>query len=83
MLSFLDSAFKEYRQWETDDNKIFQKINTLITEIMRDPFHRTGKPEPLKRDWAGYWSRHITVEHRLVYKVLKDQIVIASCKFHY
>jgi len=66
-----------------DDGKVFDKINALIAEIMRDPFHGTGKPEPLKWDWAGYWSRRITREHRLVYKVAKDQVTIASCKYHY
>jgi toxin YoeB len=79
----MPSAFAEYRQWETDDRNVFRKINALITEIMRDPFHGTGKPEPLKRDWAGHWSRRITDEHRLVYKVLNNQIIIASCKYHY
>jgi len=54
-----------------------------ITEIMHDPFHGTGKPEPLKWDWAGHWSRRIKQEHRLVYKVIKDHVVIASCKYHY
>jgi len=83
VISFLESAFTEYRQWEIDDKKVFNKINTLITEIIRDPFHGTGKPEPLKWNWAGYWSRRITQEHRIVYKVLNDQIIIASCKFHY
>jgi toxin YoeB len=83
VISFLPSAFAEYRQWEIEDKKVFRKLNALITEILRDPFHGTGKPEPLKWDWAGYWSRRITEEHRLVYKVLKEQIVIASCKFHY
>jgi toxin YoeB len=83
VISFLDSAFAEYRQWEIDDKKIFGKINSLITEIVRDPFHGTGKPEPLKWDLAGYWSRRITQEHRLVYKVIKDHVIIASCKYHY
>jgi len=83
VISFLDSAFAEYRQWQIDDKKIFNKINSLIIEIMRDPFHGTGKPEPLKWEWAGHWSRRITQEHRLVYRVLKDQIIIASCKYHY
>ena len=83
MISFEDKAFAEYRQWEKDDKNIYRKISALITEIMRDPFHGTGKPEPLKRDWAGHWSRRITDEHRLVYKVLDDQIIIASCKHHY
>ena len=83
MISFENVAFDEYRQWEIDDKKIFKKINSLIAEIMRDPFHGTGKPEPLKWDLTGYWSRRITQEHRLVYKVLNDQIIITSCKYHY
>jgi len=83
MICFTETAFSEYRQWEKDDIKVFNKINSLITEIIRDPFHGTGKPEPLKWDRAGYWSRRITMEHRLVYKILNDQTIIASCKFHY
>jgi len=83
MISFENTAFAEYRQWEIDDKKIFNKINSLITEILRDPFHGTGKPEPLKGNLSGHWSRRITQEHRLVYKVLSDQIIITSCKFHY
>jgi len=83
MISFENTAFAEYRQWEIDDKKIFNKINSLITEILRDPFHGTGKPEPLKGNLSGHWSRRITQEHRLVYKVLNDQIIITSCKFHY
>jgi toxin YoeB len=83
MISFSSSAFDEYRQWAEEDEKIFEKVNTLITEIQRDPFHGTGKPEPLKGNWRGYWSRRITHEHRLIYKVSPDQVFIASCKSHY
>jgi len=84
MIGFEDSAFTEYLQWAEEDEKIFNKINTLIKEIARDPFRGTGKPEPLKGNWSGYWSRRITQEHRLVYKILANQnIVIASCKNHY
>ena len=83
MIGFEKSAFLEYVQWEKEDGKVFDKINALLIEIMRDPFHGTGKPELLKRDWAGHWSRRITQEHRLVYKVLNDQIIIASCRYHY
>ena len=83
MISFDNSAFADYLQWEEEDEKIFDKINTLIQEISRDPFRGIGKPEPLKGDWAGYWSRRITQEHRLIYKVYPDHIVIASCKNHY
>ena len=83
MISFKESAFAEYRQWAKEDKKVIDKIDALITEILRDPFHGTGKPEPLKGNLAGYWSRRITQEHRLVYKVLPDQVVIISCKYHY
>ena len=83
MISFENRAFTEYRQWEKDDKNIFRKINALLTEIMRDPFHGIGKPEPLKWDKSGYWSRRITEEHRLVYKIEPDQVIIASCKSHY
>jgi toxin YoeB len=83
LISFKDSAFEQYCQWEKDDCKIYEKINHLITEIRRDPFRGTGKPEPLKRNLSGHWSRRITEEHRLVYQVLPDQVIIVSCKFHY
>ena len=83
MISFENTAFEEYWCWAAGDKKIFGKLNKLIAEILRDPFHGTGKPEPLKGDLSGHWSRRITEEHRLVYKVLPDQIVIVSCKYHY
>jgi len=84
MIGFEDAAFIDYLQWEAEDRKIFNKINTLIKEISRDPFRGIGKPEPLKGNWSGHWSRHITQEHRLIYKVFPDHnIVIASCKNHY
>jgi toxin YoeB len=83
MISFENSAFADYLQWEKKKKKIFDKINTLIKEISRDPFRGTGKPEPLKENWSGYWSRRITREHRLIYKVYPDHILIASCKNHY
>ncbi|MDR2541966.1 MAG: Txe/YoeB family addiction module toxin [Treponema sp.] len=83
MISFEETAFKEYYQWAEDDKKIFTKINTLITEIQRNPFRGTGKPEPLKGNWSGHWSRRITQEHRLVYKVFSDHVVVVSCKYHY
>ena len=83
LISFSDSAFAEYCQWAKENKKIHEKINTFITEIKRDPFHGTGKPEPLKGSLSGFWSRRITEKHRLVYKVLQDQIIIVSCKYHY
>ena len=83
LISFTDPAFAEYRQWAKENRKISEKIDKLITEILRDPFHGTGKPEPLKGNRSGQWSRRITEEHRLVYRVMNDQVIIASCKFHY
>jgi len=83
VISFKESAFADYRQWAKEDKKIIDKIDSLITEIVRDPFHGIGKPEPLKGNLSGYWSRRITEEHRLVYKVLHEQIIIVSCKYHY
>ncbi|MCL2809369.1 MAG: Txe/YoeB family addiction module toxin [Treponema sp.] len=83
LIGFEETAFADYLQWAEEDKKIFKKINALITEIKRTPFKGTGKPEPLKGNWSGYWSRRITLEHRLVYKVLSNQIIIASCKYHY
>ena len=83
VISFEETAFAELCQWEKDDKKIFEKIGRLIIEVARNPFRGTGKPEPLKGNLSGHWSRRITEEHRLVYKVQNDQIVIISCKFHY
>ena len=83
MISFEEPAFAEYWQWAKDDKNIFNKITSLINDIMRDPFHGIGKPEPLKYGLTGHWSRRITDEHRLVYKVESTQIIIVSCKYHY
>ena len=83
VISFEEVAFTEFYQWEKEDKKIFEKIGRLIIEIARDPFHGTGKPEPLKGNWSGHWSRRITEEHRLVYKVFPDHVVVVSCKYHY
>jgi toxin YoeB len=83
MIGFTEDALAQYWQWEKENRTVFHKINELIKNIIRDPFHGIGKPEPLKHDLIGHWSRRITEEHRLVYKVLNEQIVIISCKYHY
>ena len=80
---FMGDSFTCFTEWATEDKKVFKKIGTLIKDIQRDPFDGLGKPEPLKHDLSGYWSRRITDEHRLVYKVEKDTIYIVSCKYHY
>ncbi len=82
-ISFEQEAFDDYNNWEQEDKKLYEKIKTLIKDIKRTPFQGIGKPEPLKYRWAGYWSRRITDEHRLIYKVEKETIYIASCKYHY
>lgn len=82
-ISFSKSAFEEYNDWQKDDKLVHSKIKKLIAEIIRTPFHGTGKPEALKQNLNGYWSRRITDEHRIVYKVLDSEILIISCKFHY
>lgn len=78
-----DQAWEDYLYWQETDNKTLTRINTLIKETLRDPFKGTGKPEPLKHNWSGYWSRRIDREHRLVYKVTKEAIYIAQCRYHY
>jgi toxin YoeB len=82
-LAFTSKAFEEYNEWFEKDFQIIDRIKILIRDIDRDPFKGLGKPEPLKGNWAGYWSRRIDHEHRLVYKVTSEQIIIAKCKGHY
>lgn len=83
IIAFDQQAFEDYKTWAMEDIKIFAKISALIKDVSRDPFRGLGKPEPLRHDLSGYWSRRITDEHRLVYKVEKGTIFIASCMFHY
>jgi toxin YoeB len=77
------SAFQDFNGWAVLDKKIYQKIVNLIQDINRSPFTGLGKPEPLKYELSGYWSRRISDEHRLVYQVTNDTIVIIACKYHY
>ena len=83
IIAFDTDAFDDFQAWAVQDKKTFTKIVTLIKEISRDPFQGIGKPEPLKHELSGYWSRRITDEHRLVYKVESDTVYILSCKYHY
>jgi toxin YoeB len=76
-------AFEQYNDWQIENKQVFNKLKKLIKEAARTPFEGTGKPEPLKHDFAGYWSRRITDEHRLVYRVEERFIKIIACKFHY
>lgn len=77
------SAFEEFNQWSSSDKKIYQKIVSLIKDVDRSPFSGIGKPEALKHDLSGYWSRRITDEHRLVYQITDELIIIVSCRYHY
>ncbi|MFI6212676.1 Txe/YoeB family addiction module toxin [Nocardia brasiliensis] len=82
-LVFSETAWEEYAAWLQRDRTVLKKVNALIKAIMADPFEGIGKPEPLKHDLAGYWSRRITQEHRIVYKVMPDEIWIAKVGKHY
>lgn len=80
---FSEHAWDEYLYWQTTDRKVVQRIHSLIKEIQRTPFEGVGKPEPLKHALSGYWSRRITDEHRIVYKIERDSLLIAQLRFHY
>ena len=82
-LTFSDDAWDDYSFWQTTDRKILKRINTLIKDIKRNPFDGIGKPEPLRFHLSGFWSRRIDEEHRLVYAIENEQILIASCRYHY
>jgi toxin YoeB len=82
-VSFHQQAFKDFAEWGQTDRKVQAKTAMLILDLLRDPFSGLGKPEPLKHNLRGCWSRRINAEHRLVYQVTDDAVVILSCKFHY
>ena len=80
---FSDNAWEDYLFWQKSDKKILKRINNLIKDIARDPFHGKGKPEPLKYALSGYWSRRITQTDRIVYKVKDDLLHIVQLRYHY
>lgn len=80
---FSERAWEDYLYWQTQDRKTLQRINQIIRDCQRDPFARIGKPEPLKHALAGYWSRRITDEHRMIYKATDDTLSIAQLRYHY
>ncbi|MBE9050639.1 Txe/YoeB family addiction module toxin [Nostocales cyanobacterium LEGE 11386] len=82
-VAFEPEAFEQFIQWATEDKKTFKKILALIRDIQKDAFSGIGKPEALKYELQGYWSRRISDEHRLVYKVEENLLIILSCKYHY
>ena len=82
-LIFSSQSWEDYLFWQTTNRRILKRINALIKEIGRDPFRGIGKPEPLKHALAGYWSRRINAEHRIVYKVEGGSLYIAAARYHY
>jgi len=82
-LIFSSAAWEDYLYWQKHDAKILSRINALIREIQRTPFEGTGKPEQLRHALSGYWSRRLTEEHRIVYKVTTDAVLIVQLRYHY
>ncbi|AFI83642.1 Txe/YoeB family addiction module toxin [Methylophaga nitratireducenticrescens] len=83
LLSWTDEAWKDYLYWQGQDKKTLRRINKLITDVQRSPFEGIGKPEALKENLSGFWSRRIDDTHRLVYAVEDSAITIVSCRYHY
>lgn len=87
MVVFRGEAWRDYVGWQSEDAKVLERINALIGECLRDPFRGMGKPEPLRQNLSGWWSRRITGEHRLVYRVRgwgeAQALEVLSCRYHY
>ena len=82
-LIFGEQSWSDYVYWQSTDKRTLKKINALLQDIKRNPFDGLGKPEPLKHEMAGTWSRRINQEHRLVYEVFEESILVVSCRYHY
>ncbi|MGQ4598617.1 Txe/YoeB family addiction module toxin [Nocardia sp. R6R-6] len=82
-LTFTDAAWDDYQWWLAKDKRVLRRINSLIEDIKRNGYEGKGKPEALRHNLAGYWSRRITQEHRIVYVIEDDAVVIISCRYHY
>ena len=80
---FSENAWEDYIYWQKTDKKILTRVNELILDIQRNKYKGIGKPEPLKHSLAGYWSRRINNEHRIVYKIEKDTVMIVQLRYHY
>jgi toxin YoeB len=81
--SFVDESWEDYLYWQANNKNNLLRFNELIKEIKRSPFSGIGKPEPLMHKYKGYWSRMIDSEHRLIYQIKDDEIIILKCRFHY
>jgi toxin YoeB len=82
-ISFTEAAWENYLWLQENDKKLLKRVNLLVKDILRNPFDGIGKPEPLKANLSGYWSRRIDSEHRLVYSLSTEEVIIISCRFHY
>ena len=82
-LIFHEQAWDDYLYWQSQDRKMLKRLNGLIKECTRTPFDGTGKPEPLRGDLSGWWSRRLDREHRLVYRAEEDRLLIAQCRYDY
>lgn len=82
-ISFHEDAWEDYLYWQETDRKLPQRLNSLLREALRMPYSGTGKPEPLRHVLSGCWSRRITEEHRLVYRIEGDCLVVLQCRYHY
>ena len=82
-LVFSDQAWEDYLWWQREDRKLLRRINLLIQDIVRNGNEGIGKPEPLRHGFQGYWSRRVNDEHRLIYKVVGEDVRIAACRYHY
>ena len=80
---FVDESREDYLYWQETDKKIARKINELLKDISRNPFTGIGKHEPLTYKYKGFWSRRINEEHRLIYQIIKDEVIVTKCRFHY
>ena len=82
-LTFLEDGWGDYLYWQKNDIKTLKRVNDLIKDVQRNPFRGIGKPEPLKFSMSGFWSRRINSEHRLVYKIQSETLIVVQCRYHY
>lgn len=82
-LAFTDLSWEDYLYWQKNNKQKLKRINELLKDISRSPYEGIGKPEPLKFNYTGFWSRRIDEEHRLIYRVVNDEIQIVKCRYHY
>ena len=82
-ITFAETGWEDYLYWQATDRKMLDRLNALIKDCARNPIKGIGKPEPLRGNWSGWWSRRINEEHRLIYRVRDNTLEIAQCRFHY